>query len=107
MAAPRGCDVRFSISVVGAGSGSYIAPMWYDAGMTKDQVQEILNRVLTWPPERQADIAHVAELMEEQDSSSCHLTDEQLAEVRRRRAEKNAKTLTMDEWDKRLRRFGV
>jgi hypothetical protein len=75
--------------------------------MTKEQVKEILDRVLTWPPERQADIAHVAELMEEQDSSSRRLTDEQLAEVRQRRAEKNPKTLTLEEWDKRLRRFGV
>jgi hypothetical protein len=75
--------------------------------MTKEQVKEILERVLTWPPERQADIAHVAELMEEQDRSSPHLTEEQLAEVRQRRAEKNPQTLTMDEWDKRLRRFGV
>jgi hypothetical protein len=75
--------------------------------MTKEQVKEILDRVLTWPSERQADIAHVAELMEEQDSSSYHLTDEQLAEVRRRRAEKNPKILTIDEWDERLRRFGA
>jgi hypothetical protein len=75
--------------------------------MTREQVKEILDRVLTWPPERQADIAHVAELMEEQDSSSYRLTDEQLAEVRRRRAEKSPKTLTMEEWDERLRRFGV
>jgi hypothetical protein len=30
--------------------------------------------VCTWPPERQADIAHVAELMEEQDRSSSRLT---------------------------------
>ena len=75
--------------------------------MTKEQVKKILDRVLTWPPERQADIARVAELMEEQDSSSHHLTDEQLAEVRRRRAEINPRTLTLDEWDKRLRRFGA
>jgi len=31
--------------------------------MTKQQVKKILNRVLTWPPERQADLAHVAELV--------------------------------------------
>jgi hypothetical protein len=72
--------------------------------MTKEQVKEILDRVGTWPAERQADIAHVAELMEEQDRSSLRLTDEQLAEVHRRRAEKDPKTLTMDEWDKSLRR---
>ena len=29
--------------------------------MTKDQVAEILNRVFTWPPERQAEIARVVE----------------------------------------------
>jgi hypothetical protein len=59
--------------------------------MTKDQVKEILDRVLTWPPQRQADVAHLVELMEQQDSSALRLTKEQLAEVRRRRAKKNPK----------------
>ena len=49
--------------------------------MTKDQVKEILDRVRTWPAERQADLAHVAELMEAQDKSGVRLVD-----VRRRRA---------------------
>jgi hypothetical protein len=57
--------------------------------MTRDQVKEILDRVLSWPAERQADVAHMVELMEEQDSSTLRLSDEQLAEVRRRRAEEN------------------
>ena len=35
------------------------------------------------------------------------LTDAQLAEVRRRRAEKNPKTLTLKQLDARLRRLGV
>lgn len=35
------------------------------------------------------------------------LSDEQLAEVRRRRAERDPKTLTLSEFDARLRRFGV
>ena len=47
--------------------------------MTKEQVKEILDRVLAWPPERQADIAHAVELMEAQDRSDVQLTDEQLA----------------------------
>jgi hypothetical protein len=72
--------------------------------MTKDQVKEILDRVLTWPPERQADVAHVVELMEEQDSSTLRLSDEQAAEVRRRLAEKNPKTVTLAEFNERLRR---
>ena len=36
-----------------------------------------------------------------------HLTDEQLAEVRRRRAVQNPKTITLTELDKRLRHLGV
>jgi len=72
--------------------------------MTKDQVKEILDRVLTWPAERQADIAHVIEIMEEQDKSGLRLSDEQAAEVRRRLAEKNPKTLSLAEFNERLRR---
>ena len=72
--------------------------------MTKDQVKEILDRVLTWPPERQADVAHVVEIMEEQDNSALRLSDEQAAEVRRRHADENAKTVTLAEFDERLRR---
>jgi hypothetical protein len=76
--------------------------------MTKDRVKEILERALTWPPERQADLAHVAELMEAHDKSALRLTDEQLAEVRRRRAEKNPKRITLAELNERLkRRYGV
>ena len=63
--------------------------------MTKDQVKEILDRVPTRPAERQADIAHVIEIMEEQDRSTLCLTDEQAAEVRRRLAERNPKSLTL------------
>jgi hypothetical protein len=76
--------------------------------MTKDQVKKIFDRVRTWPPERQADLAHVAELMEEQDRSALQLTEEHLAEVRRRRAEKNPKSITLAEFNERLRRrYGV
>jgi hypothetical protein len=76
--------------------------------MTRDQVKEILDRVLTWPAERQADVAHVVEIMEEQDRSDLRLSDEQVAEVRRRLAEKNPKTITLAEFNERLRRrYGV
>jgi len=75
--------------------------------MTKEQVKAVLDRVLTWPPERQEDAVHMLTMMEEQNDDSYQLSDEQLAEVRRRRAEKNPKTFTLEEWDKRLRRFGV
>jgi hypothetical protein len=72
--------------------------------MTKDQVKEILDRVLTWSPERQADVAHTVELMEAQDSSDLQLTDEQLAEVRRRRAKRNPNYVSLAD---ARRRFGL
>jgi hypothetical protein len=76
--------------------------------MTRDQVKEILDRVLTWPAERQADVAHVVEIMEEQDRSDLRLSEEQAAEVRRRLAEKNPNTITLAELNEHLRRrYGV
>jgi hypothetical protein len=65
--------------------------------MTREQVKQILDRVLTWPAERQADAAHMLELMEEQDQSTVRLTDEQVAEVERRLADPNPKFLTLEE----------
>ncbi len=72
--------------------------------MTRDQVKAILDRVLSWPPERQADVAHVVELMEEQDNSPLRLSDEQVAEVRRRLADPNPKFLTLEEVRERFAR---
>jgi hypothetical protein len=71
--------------------------------MTKDQVKEILDRVLTWPPERQADVVQMVALMEEQDKSTLRLTDEQAAEVRRRLANPSPKTIPAEEVFKRFR----
>jgi hypothetical protein len=76
--------------------------------MTKEQVKEILDRVQTWPTERQADVAEVVKLMEAQDRSGLRLTDEQAAEVRRRRAQANPNTMTLAEFNTRVRRrYGV
>jgi hypothetical protein len=72
--------------------------------MTKDQIKEILDRVLAWPPERQADVAHMVELMEEQDRSDLRLTDEQVAEVKRRLADPNPTFLTLEEVRERFAR---
>ena len=55
--------------------------------MTKEQVKEILDRVLTWPPNRQEDAARVLSQMEEQDASPYRLSNEQVEEVERRRAD--------------------
>jgi hypothetical protein len=75
--------------------------------MTRDELKEILDRVLTWSPERQEDAADILMSIEVQDKSGYHLSDDQVAELRRRRAEQNPKTLTLAEFDQRLRRFGV
>jgi NADPH-dependent 2,4-dienoyl-CoA reductase/sulfur reductase-like enzyme len=50
----------------------------------------------------------VVTLMEAQDKSAPQLSDEQAAEVRRRLAEQDPKTLTLAEFNERLRRrYGV
>src|SRR5438270_13977973 len=94
--------------LTGTGGDSFCREMCYTDVMTRDQVKAILDRVLNWPPERQADVAHVVELMEEQDNSMLRLSDEQAAEVCRRLAEKDPKTVTLAEFNERLRRrYGV
>jgi hypothetical protein len=70
--------------------------------MTKEQVKAILDRVLDWPSERQEDAAKVLMLMESQNESTYRLTDEQVAKVGRRRADPNARRLTLEEFKERL-----
>jgi hypothetical protein len=72
--------------------------------MTKQQVKDILDRVLTWPEERQADVAHMVELMEKQDKADLRLSDEQVAEVRRRLSDPNPRFLTLEETRERFAR---
>jgi hypothetical protein len=57
--------------------------------MTSEQVKEVLDRVLTWPPDRQEDAVEILKAVEEQDASELRLTEEQRAEVRRRRTRNN------------------
>jgi hypothetical protein len=72
--------------------------------MNKEQVKAILDRVLTWPSERQEDAAKVLMLMESASESVYRLTDEQVEEVRRRQADPTPRRLTLDEFKERLRR---
>jgi hypothetical protein len=82
-------------------------PIWYNEIMTRSQVKEILERVLTWPPERQSDAAEILTLMEAQDHSGYRLTDEQAAEVRRRLAKTNPTYVPLAEARARFRRSGA
>jgi hypothetical protein len=75
--------------------------------MTKDQVKEILDRVLTWPTDRQADVAHIVEAMEEQDKSDLQLSDAQAAEVRRRLANPSPERIPAEDVFKRFRSSGT
>jgi len=75
--------------------------------MANDRLKEVLERVLTWPPQRQEDAAEVLCLIEAHDKSPYRLSDEQAAEVRRRLAEADPTTLTLAKLDERLRRLGV
>jgi len=74
--------------------------------MKKDQISAVLERVRTWPAERQEDAARLLLEMEAQDASPYRLTDEQLAEVRRRRAKKDPKYVSLADARKRVRRSG-
>lgn len=74
--------------------------------MTKAEIKVVLDRVLTWPTERQEDAARLLTLMEEQDASPYRLTDEQLTEVERRLAEPNPESMTLAESRRRMRKRG-
>lgn len=75
--------------------------------MTRDQVKAVLDRVLTWPQKRQEDAVEILKAVEEQDTSDLGLSDEQLAEVRRRRAKNDPNRISFEEVFKRLRTRGA
>ena len=94
-------------TVVPATSYRKLTPVCYIKLMTKDQMKSILDRVLTWPQDRQQDAAEMLTLMEEQDKATLRLTDEQVAEVKRRLADPNPKFLTLDEVRERFARRDI
>jgi hypothetical protein len=50
--------------------------------MTKEQVKAVLDRVLTWPPERQEEAAEILmEIEAELESETYHATPEELREL--------------------------
>ena len=53
----------------------------YDPAMTQDQVKEVLDRVLTWPPERQQDAAQLLLQLEAREGELYHPDDEEWAAI--------------------------
>jgi hypothetical protein len=49
--------------------------------MTRDQVKEVLDRVLTWPPERQQDAAQLLLELEAREGECYHPTEDELAAI--------------------------
>jgi len=48
----------------------------YTEGMASKEMKEVLERVLSWPEERQAEIVRAMELLEDQAASECELMGE-------------------------------
>ena len=70
--------------------------------MTAHQISEVLERVHAWPEARQEEVVRILVEMEAQDESPYRLTDEQLAEVRRRRANRNPELISLANARKRF-----
>ena len=76
------------------------------AHMTK-LLTQVLSKVQKLPAAEQNGAAELLKEYVTMVEGDVRLTDEQLAEVRRRRAEKNPKTFTLKQFDNRLRRLGI
>ena len=74
--------------------------------MTKS-LQEAIEKLKELPEERQDELAEALTAVAEEDLHRYHLTDEQVAEVRRRRANPDRKFVSLAEARNRLRHFGV
>ena len=74
--------------------------------MTKS-LQYAIEKLKELPEERQDELAEGLIAVVEGDLRGYHLTDEQLAEVRRRRANPDRKFVSLAEARKRLRHHGV
>ncbi len=49
--------------------------------MTKDDIKQVLDRVLTWPPERQEDAAHLLLALEAHKGKLYHPSDDEWAAI--------------------------
>lgn len=67
------------------------------------KLPRFLERMRTWPEERQENAARLLLEMEAQDARRYRLTDDQLAAVRRRRAKKHPKYVSLADAHSRFR----
>ena len=74
--------------------------------MTK-LLEEAITQVRKLPEDEQNRAAHLLLEFAATNAQGYHLSDEQLAEVRRRCAVKNPKAITLTELDQRLRHLGA
>jgi predicted transcriptional regulator len=66
--------------------------------MTNDQVKEVLDRVLTWPPERQEDAAQMLVALEAREGELYHPGDDEWAAIEEGFAQaKRGETASADE----------
>ena len=70
--------------------------------MTKEQIEQIFERVRTWPPERQEDAAQMLLRMEEQNVEPYELTEEELADLEEAEKEAEREEFATDEEMKAL-----
>ena len=70
--------------------------------MTKDEIDDILARIRTWPLHRQEDAARMVLLMEEQGTGFYELSEEEEAEIREALEEAERGELASDEEMKAL-----
>ena len=68
-------------------------------------LQTILDRIDTWPPERQETAAELLASLEARDSADVQVSDEDLAEIDRRIADPNIRRLSLEEFDARMDRL--
>jgi predicted transcriptional regulator len=88
-----GRDLRFAKEQCTAKASYDIVP-----AMTKDQVKEVLDRVLTWPQERQEDAAQMLLALEAQEGELYHPSDDESTAIEEGLAQaKRGEAVTDDE----------